>query len=400
LVELGDLDELVRHVDRLVDGREWPGLVDLHDRCRRALARGKQLWPIASLVEYRLALEAPGEWAAQMLTDEHGRFTLGPLPEVAASTHQWSELAPHLVPGPLAVVFAHERVVRGEDLAGVDLPGPPVLDLPLTLAPWEPSYPLATYRSFAADFPTPQSSNGAPAAHVVPGPGGGTLRVATNDAPHDRARDHTPHADADAAHAEPRNGPTDKADARTPQDEPRNGPPDNANADARTPHAEPRNGPPDNADARTPQDDPAARALAGLARTWITESNGRVDAVAVAGDAVAAIHRIAPVEVRVTPIEPADALADMAWTAASGGAHGRRRGMAAGRFEAWWTAVALCGFDEDEPVEPDQLGQAVAELRWYRWDAMEPATGWELRLAVEDPDDGLAWAVAATDASL
>jgi hypothetical protein len=364
LVELGDLDELVRHVDRLVDGREWPGLVDLHDRCRRALARGKQLWPIASLVEYRLALEAPGEWAAQMLTDEHGRFTLGPLPEVAASTHQWSELAPHLVPGPLAVVFAHERVVRGEDLAGVELPGPPVLDLPLTLAPWEPSYPLATYRSFAADFPTPQSSSGGPAAHVVPGPGGGTLRVATNDAPDDRARDHTPHADADAAHAEPRNGP------------------------------------PDNADARTPQDDPAARALAGLARTWITESNGRVDAVAVAGDAVAAIHRIAPVEVRVTPIEPADALADMAWTAASGGAHGRRRGMAAGRFEAWWTAVALCGFDEDKSVEPDQLGQAVAELRWYRWDAMEPATGWELRLAVEDPDDGLAWAVAATDASL
>ena len=37
----------------------------------------------------------------------------------------------------------------------------------------------------------------------------------------------------------------------------------------------------------------------------------------------------------------------MAWTAASGGAHGRRRGMAAGRFSAWWTAAALTGLLDD-----------------------------------------------------
>ena len=55
LVELGELDELVRHVDRLVDAEEWDGLVDLRRRCRAALERGKQLWPAASLAEYRLA---------------------------------------------------------------------------------------------------------------------------------------------------------------------------------------------------------------------------------------------------------------------------------------------------------------------------------------------------------
>jgi hypothetical protein len=39
------------------------------------------------------------------------------------------------------------------------------------------------------------------------------------------------------------------------------------------------------------------------------------------------------------------------------------------------------------------------ELRWYLWDAGEPETGWVLRLAVEDPEAGLAWAVAAVDSA-
>jgi hypothetical protein len=60
LVELGDMDELIRTVDALVDERDWDGLIELRDRCRRALDRGKQLWPIASLCEYRAALDAPG----------------------------------------------------------------------------------------------------------------------------------------------------------------------------------------------------------------------------------------------------------------------------------------------------------------------------------------------------
>ena len=64
IVEQGDLDQLVRTVDQLCATRDWDGLVELRDRCRWALERGKQLWPAASLAEYRLALEAPGQCAA------------------------------------------------------------------------------------------------------------------------------------------------------------------------------------------------------------------------------------------------------------------------------------------------------------------------------------------------
>src|SRR5713101_7612333 len=92
LIEQGDLDQLTLHVDRLCERADWVGLLDLRDRCRAALARGKQLWPIATNAEYRLALEAPGEWAAMVLDSAAGRFALGPLGEVAASTHEWREL--------------------------------------------------------------------------------------------------------------------------------------------------------------------------------------------------------------------------------------------------------------------------------------------------------------------
>ena len=88
LVEIGDLDELLRATDRLCDAREWAGLVELRDRCRKAVERGKQLWPAANHVEYRLALEAPGEFAARMLTDVAGLSRA-----VAAKQMQWSAAA-------------------------------------------------------------------------------------------------------------------------------------------------------------------------------------------------------------------------------------------------------------------------------------------------------------------
>lgn len=154
-VERGDVDDLVRLVDGLCASREWDRLVELRDRCEQAVARGRQLWPVAAHAEYRLALESPGRWAATMLVEGAGRFAPGPLPEVAASTHEWSELAPHVQYGAPAVLAAHERVVRGEDLTSATLPGPPVLDLPLRLARWEPDYLLAHYRSDGADLPGP-----------------------------------------------------------------------------------------------------------------------------------------------------------------------------------------------------------------------------------------------------
>ena len=103
---------------------------------------------------------------------------------------------------------------------------------------------------------------------------------------------------------------------------------------------------------------------------------------------------------RIAEVDLAHALAAMAWTGASGGAHGRRRGMAAGRFAAWWALTALTGLLDDWPVPPEQLHAATNRLRWYRWDVGEPETGWSLRLAIEDPQRGRAWAVSAVDAAL
>jgi hypothetical protein len=89
----------------------------------------------------------------------------------------------------------------------------------------------------------------------------------------------------------------------------------------------------------------------------------------------------------------------LAWAGASGGAHGRRRGGALGRFGAWWIATALAGATDDWPLDPDEMGELVAGLRWWWWDAFEPRTGWELQIAVEDPTEGYAWAISARDAA-
>jgi resuscitation-promoting factor RpfA len=139
-------------------------------------------------------------------------------------------------------------------------------------------------------------------------------------------------------------------------------------------------------------------ALGELARVWATESNGRVDTAAVHGRAVDAIAALGPRSVRLAEVPGASALAHTAWAAASGGAHGRRRGAAAGRFGAWWLVGALAGALDDWPPPGGRLEQTVVSCRWYLWDAAEPATGWHLRLAVEDPE-GRAWALAATDAT-
>ena len=320
LVELGDLDELVRQVDRLADAGDWTGLVDLAGRCRRAFERGRQLWPAAALAEYRLALDAPGQWAASVLVPDAGRFALGPLSEVAASTHTWAELAPHVPPTPQASIAAHERVVRGEDLSGDGRVDRQVLELPLVLQQWEPRYPVAEYKAAEADFGDPPAATGWQLYEA------------------ERAQ---------------------------------------------------------------PADDPeACRALAELATAWTTESNGRAEAVAVTGHARNALAALGARRGRCAEIDLDDALAAMAWTGASGGAHGRRRGMAAGRFAAWWALTALAGLLDEWPAAPGRLHEAALPLRWYRWDVGEPDTGWSLRLAAEDPDRGRAWAVSAVDAAL
>ena len=146
LIQRADLDELVRLVDARTLDRDWAGLLRLRDRCRAAVETGRQLWPAATLAEYRLALWAPGEWCARVLDEESGRFTIGPLSEVAAVHHTFAELAPHLGSGPTATYLAHERALRGETIGDEHAHLlVPVIDIPVALADWEPRYPTATY---------------------------------------------------------------------------------------------------------------------------------------------------------------------------------------------------------------------------------------------------------------
>jgi hypothetical protein len=152
LIESSDLDGLVRFVDGVCTARDWDGLVEVRDRCREAVTRGKQLWGVASFAEYRMARDAPAPLAGSVVVDAAGRSGLGPLWEVAASTHSFEELAPHVESHRQQVLVAHERVLRGE-VVPAEYDDRTVVDVPLTLAPWEPVYPVAVYRSDRADFP-------------------------------------------------------------------------------------------------------------------------------------------------------------------------------------------------------------------------------------------------------
>ncbi len=314
LVEGAQPNELLGRVDALCEARRWEELVDLGWRCREAVERGKQLWPIAEHVDYRLALEAPASYAASVLGGS-GRFTLGPLTEVAASTHTFSEMLPFLSSPQVAGVLAAERVLRGENLEGVQGTHPEVLELPMVLQGWEPQYELATYRASKVTAPTPQVE------------------------------------------------PSMVAGARAPAD--------------------------------VMDDAELVRALLDLVATWVRSSNGISDAVVVEGPAGAAIGQLGEDQFLIGEISPAQVLALMGWAAASGGAHGRRNGAAAGRSAAWWAATSLC--DLDWPPSPDELGLDMAELRWFRWEPLRPLGGWQLHLAVEDDANGWSAALAAED---
>mgnify|MGYP001801402641 CR=1 FL=1 len=144
-------------------------------------------------------------------------------------------------------------------------------------------------------------------------------------------------------------------------------------------------------------DDDVELAVRHLIEPWTTASNGRCDVVCVEGGAGDAIGALGVRRARACEIDPGTALAWVAWAGANGGAHGRRRGAASGRFGAWWLLAALGDLLEDWPVAPDELGELAGELRWLRWNAFEPEIGWNLRLAVEDPDERVSWAIAASD---
>lgn len=321
LVARGDLDGLLRRLDDLCAAAAWDELVELRDLARQAHEQGRQLFAAVAHAEYRLALESPAPYAARAVDEGDRRVALGPLHEVAASTHTWADLAPHLRPGPVRALVAYERVLRGEDLRSDGSIDTSVFDLPLALQPWEGAYPVATYEAWRAIFPTPALHELFP-VRALEDPG------------------------------------------------------------------------------RPTADLTATEALVDLTRAWTEESNGHADAVAVEGDHLDAIATLGFESAQVARVRPADALELLAWTAASGGAHGRRRGMATGRFHAWWVVASLAGLAEDWPLEPEAVGDAASRLEWFAWDTVGPPAGWSFRIAVVDPQHGLAWAAMANDQRL
>ena len=316
LIHRVDLDGLVRLIDDRTAARDWAGLDRIRRRSRAAIDTGRQLWPAATLAEYRLVLLGPPELVATILdAPGSGRFAIGPLAEVAAQHHSWTDLSEHLRPGPVAAFVAHERALRGETITATALHD--VLDIPTTVGAWEPVYALADYRDndvrcHMPDLPAPQ------------------LPI-----------DATPDAER--------------------------------------------------------LDDDVDLAIRQLIDVWTTESNGTIETACVDGSLGDAIGALGVRRARVVEISPTDALAWLAWCGASGGAHGRRRGAATGRFGAWWVLAALADLLNQWPVDPDELGHAAHEFSWYRWDAFEPELGWSLRLAVEDRHEHVAWAINAAD---
>ena len=319
-IDHADLDSLTAAVDSICLDARFADLVELRHRCRAAVHRGLQLWPVAAYCDYRLALEAPAPLALTGLGETSERFMLGPFAEVVASTHTFAELSEWLPRSPDAAAVAHECVVRGEDLRADEAAKafPDVFGLPLALCPWEPTYATAFYAPDRARFDAP---NGVAPTEIM------ALRPGT------RVRDPL-----------------------------------------------------------------VSGALADLVSPWVAKSNGRVDVASVEGRAEMAIAALGLGQAAIVEISAQDAIAQMAWAAASGGAVGRRRGASAGRQVTWWALRALTGLDDEEIVDADELGEAVGELRWYRWNDGSPDTGWSLRLAIEDQIDGVAWAIAAIDA--
>ena len=152
LIYNADLDGLVRLIDDYCETRSWHDLLGLRDACKAAVANGRQVWPASTLAEYRLALLAPSEIAVQVVGEEAGRFTMGPLTEVIAQNHQRSELSEFLSPSPTSTYIAYECAIRGQK---VDSELFPALESPCSLLPLETKYALAEYHDNEAKFPTP-----------------------------------------------------------------------------------------------------------------------------------------------------------------------------------------------------------------------------------------------------
>jgi len=315
LVHRADLDALVRHVDDTCSAREWSHLVRVRDAARTAVNTGRQLWPIATLANYRLALWAPAELAVRALDDTARTFMPGPVSEIIAVHHRWEDLEPFLAPGHDRSLVAHERALRGDD---IDSAEHSALDIPMKVQAWEPRYDPASYNDDGVDSQMPDMSRADEAVVAVPG--------------------------------------------------------------------------------ESVDDPETVTAFRSLVEPWTSQSNGSARCTVAEGGIAESLHLHGVLSARIARIDPQEALGLLAWAGASGGAHGKRRGLATGRSNAWWFLATFAGMQEDWPCDPDELGEVIDAMTFAVWDDdTSPVDGWNLRLVIEDTDEGLACAVSAHD---
>lgn len=173
LVQRGDLDELVRAVDAAAARGDFAQVVALRRSCLDAVEfSGRQLWGPAAYAAYRLVLDAPTDLAVETMLGAHDRHTLGPLTEVIAQHHPWTDLVALLPPGPLAGTVAVERVLRGDDLSDDPRAESHHLDVPARRLAWEGRAPEVVYRArdvlAPAPVPTPTGPARAPGSPGSP----------------------------------------------------------------------------------------------------------------------------------------------------------------------------------------------------------------------------------------
>ncbi len=318
LIRRADLDDLVRHVDSTCAARDWDHLVRVRDRARAAVDTGRQLWPIATLANHRLALWAPAHVAVRALDDTARTFMPGPVSEILAVHHAWEDISPHLPGGHDRSLVAHERALRGDSIGAHEAS---VLDMPFVPQPWEPAYVPAGYGDDGVDAPAP----------LLPRPHGTVPR--------------SPHRPV------------------------------------------------------VLDDDDTVTAFRSLVEPWTSQSNGTAQCAVVEGGTSEALSLVDGA-VRFATVTPAEALSVLAWAGASGGAHGRRRGLATGRSNAWWFLASFAGITGARPFTPDELGAVVSSLRCAVFAGADETAAdpdWSVRLVIEDPHEGVACLLAADD---
>ena len=314
LIQRADLDGLVRHVDDSCAARDWDHVVRIRDEARAAVSTGRQLWPIATLANYRLALWAPAHLAVRALDDTARTFMPRPVSEILAVRHTWHDLEPHLAHGHDRSLVAYERALRGDVINDGE---PAVLEIPFAVAPWEPAYALAGYDDDGVTDEMPQLSFG---WHPF------------ETAPAEPLRDET------------------------------------------------------------------VDVFARMMSPWTAQSDGTARAVVVEGGASQALGALGVHGARVAPLEPEAALAWLAWAASSGGAHGKRRGVATGRSEALWMLSVFTGLDDDWPDSLDDLGDVIDGLEFRAFVSQDHQPhGWWLQLVIVDEDEGLSLGLLARD---